>query len=283
MQKVSADWKVSKTAAMRIGKQQTEAVILMTACVNPDGMHCTKLQDCRTRKKQYLEALEFYLNETPFKVVFCENSGAELYDEINSAEKYRRLEYLTFYGNDYDKSYGKGYGEARIIDYAIRNSQFISDVDWVIKITGRIKCLNINKKPFAKPQKALNANRIWIDLCYPEWLNSVCFMAPKEWLLHTIERYGHRLDDIAFNFERMLYWSIVDTPEMKVLPALPVLDGICGGSCVRYENKRRLLRKLNHYSTLYYVHLSRGEKINSVWGFLAKCYMVIRMKMFDKR
>ena len=115
----------------------------MTATVVPNGTKYTYLQDPETRKSQYLEAIDFYLRETAYDIVFCENTGANLFDEIESQEKYGRLEYLTFYGNDYDKSLGKGYGEARIIEYAIRNSQRLKSADFVIKITGRVKILNL--------------------------------------------------------------------------------------------------------------------------------------------
>ena len=36
-------------------------VILLTACVNPNGMSKTVLQDVELRRKQYVNALNFYL------------------------------------------------------------------------------------------------------------------------------------------------------------------------------------------------------------------------------
>ena len=38
-----------------------EYILLLTACINPDGMPFTCLADVGVRKKQYIEALNFYV------------------------------------------------------------------------------------------------------------------------------------------------------------------------------------------------------------------------------
>lgn len=47
-----------------------EYILLLTACINPDGMPFTCLADVGVRKKQYIEALNFYLKNTTRKIVF---------------------------------------------------------------------------------------------------------------------------------------------------------------------------------------------------------------------
>ena len=47
----------------------------MTACVDPQGMSNTILQDKDLRKQQYIEALDFYLTKTDLPIVFVENSN----------------------------------------------------------------------------------------------------------------------------------------------------------------------------------------------------------------
>ena len=44
-----------------------EYILLLTACINPDGMPFTCLADVGVRKKQYIEALNFYLKNTTRK------------------------------------------------------------------------------------------------------------------------------------------------------------------------------------------------------------------------
>lgn len=216
--------------------QTYDTVILMTATVCPNGMRYTVLQDPKIRKSQYLEAIEFYLRETEYDIVFCENTGANIFDEIASPEKYTRLEYITFCGNDYDKERGKGYGEAEIIKYAICNSRRLVRADFVIKITGRVKILNLTEleKILSKNRKELLYTAL--ELSSKDWAKSVCFLAPKIWLLKSIEKRGDKLRDIEYNFEKMLYRSIVETKDMKIYQYYPIIDGICGGLNRPYIN-----------------------------------------------
>lgn len=74
------------------------AVLLLTATINPNGMTFTALQDVEIRKRQYLDAIDYYLTKTPYKIVFCENSGVNIFEEIKSPDKYQRLEYLILGG-----------------------------------------------------------------------------------------------------------------------------------------------------------------------------------------
>lgn len=124
--------------------KQGTAVILMTACINPCGMEYTALQDCDLRRAQYVEALKFYLNTTNAPIVFIENSNNDLSDLFQDEIQNGRLEMLVFDGNNYDRSKGKGFGEAILIEYGIRNSQMLKCFSVIIKVTGRLKCHCIN-------------------------------------------------------------------------------------------------------------------------------------------
>jgi len=122
----------------------SNTVILLTACVNPDGMTKTILQDTKIRQGQYENALSFYLSRTPYKIVVVENTCCNFSERFNSYILSERLEFITFDGNNYDKSLGKGYGEMLIIKHALSNSKLIKDSDYIIKITGRLIVSNIN-------------------------------------------------------------------------------------------------------------------------------------------
>lgn len=251
----------------------------MTATVVPNGTKYTYLQDPETRKLQYLEAIDFYLRETAYDIVFCENTGKNFFDEIESQEKYGRLEYLTFYGNDYDKSLGKGYGEARIIEYAIRNSQRLKSADFVIKITGRVKILNLYELAHIVSKKSRYSLFVVLELSSKDWAKSICFLAPKDWLLYTIEKYGRFLDDIKYNFEKMLYRSIAETRNMNIYQYYPVIDGICGFSQQPYENPNIYQRKLNHYNGLCHIYKSRGSIKNYLIYQMCWFLYVIKRKI----
>lgn len=118
-------------------------IILLTACVNPNGMASTMLQEVKVRLEQYKKALHFYLLNTDYKILFVENTQTDFSQEFNEFINDGRLEYLTFQGNDYDKSLGKGYGEALIIKYAFDNSALIRSTEYIIKITGRVVVENL--------------------------------------------------------------------------------------------------------------------------------------------
>lgn len=116
--------------------------LLLTACINPDGMSFTKVSDKKVRIQQYCKALDFYLNETPYPIIFAENSNTDISPHYSNAIKSGRLEVLTFAGND-DKTKGKGYGEACIIEYALNHSKLLTADSVVVKITGRLVIENL--------------------------------------------------------------------------------------------------------------------------------------------
>lgn len=120
-------------------------IILLTGCIEPNGMKYTSLQDSRIREEQYFNAINFYLQETTLNIVFCENSNKISFAKhFKSYQDTGRYEYITFDGNSFDKNKGKGYGEALIIKYALNNAKLINKESILIKITGRLIFKNIN-------------------------------------------------------------------------------------------------------------------------------------------
>lgn len=261
-------------------RKKDSIVILMTACIDPNGMENTALQNPEIRKTQYLEAIDFYLKRGDFDVVFCENTGMNIFNEIASSQKYTHLEYLTFRGNDYDKQRGKSFGEARIIEYAIRNSQRLKSADFIIKITGRVKILNLNKLAKIALKRHYSALPVILELSSKDWANSVCFVAPKIWLLNTVEKYGELLYDIGYNFEKMLYRSIVENREIKIYPYYPQIDGICGANGLPYGNPSFYQRQLCHYNGLFHIYKSRGDSWNYITAKICWFLCIIRRKIF---
>lgn len=241
-----------------------DIVILLTACVDPGGMINTLLQDIEVRKQQYLEAIGFYLKETKYNIVFCENTDADFYDEIEAVEKYDRLEYITFFGNDYDKKRGKAYGEGRIIKYAMENSRFLKDAAYVIKVTGRIKILNINRiTEILQTIVLTDDNIIMLELFCKNIAKSVCFAAPVKWLSKTIDEYGERLSE-SFWFETMLYDAVEKSAELRIKTYFPTICGINGTHNRQYNYPNIIQRKSDHYGTLSLIDKSRSEWFNYI-------------------
>ena len=128
------------------GKREQKFCILLTACINPNGCIRLERSDVGVRENDYLEALEKWL-KFDFPIVFCENSNYNL-DKIHAlVKKYpnKKVEILSFDGNNYPRHLGKGYGEALIIEHAIKNSEIIKNSEYVVKVTGRLFIKNFQK------------------------------------------------------------------------------------------------------------------------------------------
>lgn len=226
-------------------------VILLTACINPNGMAFTALQDCEERKRQYKDALSFYLRKTRAKIVFVDNSGydiGELIGEYNNYISEKRLEMFSFFGNDYDKNLGKGYGEALIIEYALNQSLLLKNADIIIKITGRLICSNINLiMRFCMIKQKVTAN-----LVYDQWNNLEClshiFAAPYNFYTEYFLVDKNKLNDSKnYWFEHLLLYSVKkwksDGMKYGEFPLPPIIKGQRGSVGVNYKTSlRELLR-----------------------------------------
>jgi len=121
------------------------ALIFLTACVNPNGMALTALQNPEMRLKHYLESVSFYLKNTAFDILLVENTGYDFTPHFHGYVKGGRMEILSFDGNNYNRELGKGYGEALIVDYAVKYSLFWKTHECIIKITGRHIVTNVKQ------------------------------------------------------------------------------------------------------------------------------------------
>ena len=251
----------------------------MTACINPNGMVSTKLQDPEIRKFQYLEALNFYLNETDCNIVFCENTGTNIYNKIESIKKNTRLEYITFQGNNYDKTIGKAYGESLIIRYAIQHSKFIKKTDYICKITGRVKVLNINEIIYDKVL-IRKKDVIKVSFLFYGNINSVCFIAPKNWLLQMMKKKAsYFLSGKEIEMESVMYDSIVETPFLKIVTCFPDIKGICASFNSPYIVPSTPQKEFEHYAILGTIYKFRNEKWNYLRVRILWLYYVLVWKL----
>lgn len=189
-----------------------DSVLLLTGCVDPQGMMRTELQNKNARLQQYKEAINWYLKNTDFCVVFAENSGYDISESFINYIAQGRLEILTYKGNDYDKSRGKGYGEALIIQYALQHSVFLNKGKAsIVKITGRLICQNIN----SVSSHCCDAGTVYgiprlDDRGRKECISQV-FLAPKQFYTNYFLLKVELLNDSEnYWFEHLLYDSIQD-------------------------------------------------------------------------
>lgn len=184
---------------------KSEIVILLTSCVNPDKMDKTWLQDSEIRLGQYLDTIAFFLETTDLKIVIADNTGTDFSNYIGSS----RVECLQFNGNNYCKTLGKGYGEAKILEYAFANSNFLKSANYIIKITGRTPLLNFNKllaKATAKPET------VFVEIPFKKKHHNVfsrAIFAPKRFYTDFFLKGADRINDsTGYYFESHLYIAL---------------------------------------------------------------------------
>ena len=211
-------------------------VILLTACVNPGGMTFTALTDTSERLRQYREALDFYLLETTLPIVFCENTLCDFSEDYKEYITSGRLEYITFDGNNFDKSKGKGYGEALIMEEAFRRSVIIKPSDIIIKITGRLKVLNINvlindnSRLFSNTIQTLNPSNDFVD--------SRVIISPLSFFQDYFLPEKHLINDNDnLFFEHVLFKSLMQRKCFMFIPFLhiPEIIGMSGSNGTEYK------------------------------------------------
>ena len=211
-------------------------VILLTACVNPGGMTLTVLTDTSERLRQYREALDFYLLETTLPIVFCENTLCDFSEDYKEYITSGRLEYITFDGNNFDKSKGKGYGEALIMEEAFRRSVIIKPSDIIIKITGRLKVLNINvlindnSRLFSNTIQTLNPSNDFVD--------SRVIISPLSFFQDYFLPEKHLINDNDnLFFEHVLFKSLMQRKCFMFIPFLhiPEIIGMSGSNGTEYK------------------------------------------------
>lgn len=130
-------------------------ILLLTATITPKtGVPNLRRTDPKIRLQDYKKALEFYLskvNKCCHGIVFAENSNSDISELKNLVEKYQltdQVEFVVFDGLNYPPHYDRGYGEFKLLDYAMEHSKLINRerqhaVIW--KITGRYITVNLDK------------------------------------------------------------------------------------------------------------------------------------------
>lgn len=258
-------------------------VILLTACVNPGGMPFTVLTDSSERLRQYRAALDFYLRETSYPIVFCENTLCDFSDDYKQYIKTGRLEYITFDGNSFDKSRGKGYGEAIIMAEAFSRSRLMMSCDYLIKITGRLVVKNIsalikdNNRMITSTIQTFHPNNNMID--------SRVFILPRRFVTDVfLPSKKHINDTNGVFFEHVLFNTIISRQSFVYIPFLkvPLIEGMSGSKGNKYtpvpaDNNRfafdmignalRIDKKMCSY---------RMPVVIKVLLFLSRCLLYLR-------
>lgn len=236
-------------------------ILFLTACVNPKGMAYTKLNNSEIRLQQYKTALDWYLTNTDFQILLVENSNWNFSVDYKGYIDSGRLEFLTFDGNNYERSRGKGYGEAIIMEYGLCHSMLIQNMDdsgLLVKVTGRLLCDNVNAIVMANHRPST----VYANIAKDDWGGNICssqfIVAPIVFWRDYFLSQREKLNDAAcYHFEHLLYDSVelwrMNGGRFREFLTPPIVKGVSGTSGTTFTTAMSR-KQLFIYRIMYFLH-----------------------------
>lgn len=232
------------------------SVLIMTATITPPldapGMN---RKDPAVRLDDYLNALRHYLEligPVIDAIVFVENSSSDISRLKLLAEDRGmgdRVEFLVFDGMDRPASYGRCYGEARILDFAMTHSRVIaaSALNAVIyKITGRYKVMNFSRMKRSRPRvfdlycDMRSARGYWADMRFMAWTRTGydrCLRGISDEIREDTHNGRPGEESLFFALQRRIGNANVVSSYRRE----PLIDGVRGFDNVNWSHGRQRL------------------------------------------
>lgn len=196
------------------------------------------LNNVKERLNQYESTIKRYIKESEFdNIIFAENSEGDLFEfkkfsDMANMEK-KKFEFIRVKSDSaFIKTRGKSFGEAILIQEAVKQSFLLKDELDFLKVTGRVY-LN-NSKILCK----CNGNRFVINCS-----NKVCFTHCFGINIDDFKKFFNNIecmcdDSINMSIEKVFYRILLENKEnMKIRSFLvyPDLQGVCGTSGTVYN------------------------------------------------
>jgi hypothetical protein len=122
--------------------------LLLTATIVPPQLAVSRY-DPVLRLNDYLDSLKFCLSlptDCIDRILFIDNSCNDIRpieEFVIACEHDKLVEIISFDGNDHPLSYGKAYGEFKLIDFGLKHTSLLTPTDVFWKVTGRLQVLNL--------------------------------------------------------------------------------------------------------------------------------------------
>lgn len=235
--------------------QKKSFCLLLTGTIKPSIVYALKRTSSTERENDYFNAISEWM-KYKIPIVFCENSNFDsnkikgLIGPDFEFIQYEEIEELT--------KKGKGFGEAKIMQYAMNKSKIINSNDFVIKVTGRL---------FVKNFKSIFkvANSMEYDIMAPlenklKWSDSRLIIFKKTFYHQYFIKYSEKIDDsTGYCFERALACSIhellSDNKKWEMLPFYPLFKGFSGTYNEKYTIfKHNALNKIIRFPLIRYLY-----------------------------
>lgn len=188
------------------------SLILLTGTIAPDYFRRgggksinVGLSDALIRLQQYETAIRKFILKSVFTdIVFIENSGyafdsASFEKMAQTAGKRFEFIYLKMEPEQINQmlNRGKSYGEALLIDFAMKNSKLISEFNEVYKITGRIFLENSRSVVRLGREHRNEFIVVWPP--NPDWVRTEFFKINKEDYFSVFENSFELCEDLKSN------------------------------------------------------------------------------------
>ena len=125
-----------------------KTALILTSTIDPKGIKFLERTNIQNRYDDYKKAFIFWINNKLINnIIFIENSGYDLtFFKKKALESKKNIEVITCkINNDFDRSYGKGYGEYLSLKKIFETSKIAENNDYFIKVTGRHIIKNFNQ------------------------------------------------------------------------------------------------------------------------------------------
>jgi hypothetical protein len=200
--------------------------LLLTACIKPNTDDLLKVTDVEVRRKQYQDAITWYLQNTDYLICIGENSGTDVLTDEMKSKYAERIECIIYKSEPILPDRGKGYKEMEIIETCLRESKFIAESDLIVKCTGRLILSNINliMKLLQKGKSVYG----WMNLKY-KICDSRFFICTPSFMQHFVTHYKEKVNKEVL-FEENLAFCIKESSFPYGYPLFPArVEGIAGG------------------------------------------------------
>jgi len=214
-------------------------IVLLTATVDPRDVVKVTRRDPSQRLDDYKTALRtcWLLEKRITHLILCENSNYNLQDIHHICYQQfvsdRKIELISFEGQQFPPHLGKGYGEIGIISYALSQSKILQDGDpLIVKATGRLIVANIGAVI-----KATLQNQDFDIACdfrgNLQWVDSRIFIARKRFLQdYLVPMQALANDSHGITFEHILgratHKAMGDGLRWLPMRCTPEIQGIAG-------------------------------------------------------
>lgn len=241
---------------------QTNAVLLTATITPPAGVTNLSRADPEIRLNDYCKAFDFYCRALAegkiSRLIFAENSASRLDRLIALTEKHgvsQATEFISCQGLDYPPSYGRGYGEFKLIDHAMKSSRLIRELPAnanIWKVTGRYVLSNLAEVISTRPPDSdfychcRNLPMRWIDLYVLCW-NKKAYGEILDKIYQRLEENTvHRAAEQAFR--KFVDENRFESKMTKRFRTIPRLEGHRGVDGLRYEamGLKLALRKMTN-------------------------------------